>query len=98
MCIQYCHRFIENLYLMWEKQVCNFVIFCKFFACARSFLKKFRLETEHLFYMALVGYSEMWGVKIHCSCIGGGITTSKTVIRGSHFFLTLFSHDRLAHL
>ena len=39
MCIQYCHSYIENLYLTWEKQVCNFVIFCNFFACARSILK-----------------------------------------------------------
>ncbi len=54
MCIQYCHSYIENLYLTWEKQVCNFVIFCNFFACARSILKNFGLETEHLFYVALL--------------------------------------------
>ncbi len=53
MCIQYCYRYIKNLYLTWEKQVCNFVNFCNFFACARSILKNFGLETEHLFYVAL---------------------------------------------
>ncbi len=52
MCIQYCHRYIENLYLTLEKQVCNFGIFCNFFACARSILMNFGLETEHLFYVA----------------------------------------------
>ena len=56
MSIQCCHRYIENLYLKIKIQLCNFVFFCNFFACARSILKNFGLETEHLFYVALPVY------------------------------------------
>ncbi len=50
--IQYCHKCIENLHFNREKLLCNFVVFCNFFACAHSILKNFGLETEHLFYVA----------------------------------------------
>ena len=49
MCIQYCHRYIKNLYLTWEKQVCNFIIFCIFYVCVHSILKNFGLEIPHPF-------------------------------------------------
>ena len=45
-----------------QNKLCNFVVFCNFFGCARSIYKNFVLETEHLFYMASLNF-----IILYCS-------------------------------